>query len=218
MVKHDYAHPTIMADTETPKTANEFREAIKWLTDHGFKGHFYDVPPEVIDDFKDIEISPGYDGFYLAVRGDIDLWVPLELNELTSHQRQLIEEKLGMSPEAACAEESRKSAEYKAEIEKPVSKGEKETAFRITLYNAGEIDLAKSQQVVYMWPEVSAWTEHSHGVGSWKFDDRISISFRGKNKTVYPINISVKAPFLLNFIKALRKAIKRNEKEVAKRK
>jgi len=217
MNEHDYAHPTFMAKNDKPKTADEFREAMAWLKEHGFKGHFYDVPPEVIDDFPEVDISSGYDGFYFSVNGDISLWAPLGLDELTDHQRETIHHKYSMSPEAVCAEECRKSAEYRAEIEKPASKGEKETAFKVTLYNASEIDLTKSQQVIYMWPEVSAWTERSHGVKGWKFDDRISISFRGKDKTVFPLSLSVKAPFLLKFIKDLRQAVRRNTAEIAKR-
>jgi len=216
MADHNYIHPTFMDATEKNKTADDFREAIKWLEGHGFKGHFYDIPPEVIDDFDKIEVSEGTDGFYLVVRGNIDLWAPLKLNELTAHQRQLIEEKYGMSPECVCKKEQCKAAEHRAEIEQPFSKEEKESRFRITIY--GEPLGLEGTRVNYMLPQISAWHERSTGVKGWKFIDRISISFHGKQRSIQPIIIEAKPAIIKKLIKDLRVAVKKNLAEVEKRK
>lgn len=227
MRKHNYEQPSLVTHSSTydkPKTADEFREAMTWLKEHGFKGHFYDVPPEVIEEFEyeDVHITEGSDGFYFSI-GDkniISLWAPLELDELTPKLRTWIKVKFGMSPEEVVAALRKRSSDYLESLEKPFTKEEKETSFKVEIYPESmpykPFNISDRRMIYYMKPSISAFHHLGDGVKKWTFVPMITINFHGKDRNVQPLQISASAPVMEGLVGELNQAIERNLAEIEK--
>lgn len=212
--------PTFVSHEE--KTADEFREAIQWLTEHGFKGHFYSVPAEVFDAFESLIISPGTDGFNLAVRSkSVDLWGPNLLEELTPKQRHLIREQFEMEPEEVCTVEREKHRQASLQLQSPLTKTEKRGAFELVLYtqHLAERKARDAEPIhIYMFPQVSPWTKIAQGVKDWRFDNRVTLSFQTKQRPdVSPISIRAHVDAVRDLADQLRGAAALLEEEEKKR-
>lgn len=95
------------------KSAAEVRDAMDYLKNHGFAGHFFHVPPELFDEFPDqlvlkvagarermgkrLDTVPGTKGLvYLRAHVDqIGLWAMVPIAKLTPKQRSILTEKYG---------------------------------------------------------------------------------------------------------------------------
>jgi len=187
--------------THSKKTAAEVREAMAWLKSHGFEGHFSNVPPEVLDDFEEIDVSCGPYGFYLSTEGDVHLFEPMWLEELTDKQRQKIHEKFGMSAEEVIRQEREKFAEEMAKRRGPLSQEEADAAFEVS----GRLRDNRE----YMWPEVSSYA--LSGLKCEEFDDRIHIVFTTRDDLpMMPgraVAIVAKPPAVSDLVRRLRAAL-----------
>lgn len=204
------------------KTADQYREAMTWLREKGFKGHFFNVPPEIVEEFEELDISEGTDGFYFRVgeQNVMSLWAPLKMDELTPKLRRLIEEKYDMSPEEVVAKAKERSSKHYKDMVSPFTEEEKLTHFKVQIYLDGmpkeEPVVHKDLKTWFMRPQVTAYRYVSKGVKSWEFDPRIGVDFSGKDWASHPLGFYAMAPQIEELIEKLIDALQTNKNEVEK--
>lgn len=192
-------------------TVAKVREAIAWLTERGFAGHFYNVPPEVLADAEEVDVSYSPYGFYFGTKGsfaDVTLFAPVSLDELTPGLRRKIERKLGMTPEEVIKQAQQKSREEE-KLRGPLSQEEAEAAFLVSGHGLPE-------EQTYMWPQVSPYS--LGGLRAEEFRDNIIIRFATRLWMRSPaIAIVAKPQAIKNLVSKLAAALRENKRERKRR-
>jgi hypothetical protein len=196
-------------------SAAEVREAMAWLTERGYAGHFYDVPPEVLAEAEEVDVSCSPSGFHFGTKGsfaDVTLFAPVGLEELTPELRRKIEEKFGMSPEEVVEQEQQKMRVEIARLRAPLSQEEADAAFLVSGYG-----IEKGQ--TYMWPAVSPYS--LGGLRSEEFEDKITIRFVTKSELRVigspAVAIVAKPKAIKALVSKLAAALRENKRERMRR-